>query len=111
MADHIPTSDSEIKVPLEVLREKADTAEQRIAGIRNEFSEMEQYVKGMGIYWKGEAAEGFQISYQEKQNDICEILDRLKEQIDDLRKIAGIYQEAEQNAVNTVEELTSDILV
>ena len=49
MADYIPASDSEIKVPLEVLREKADTAEQRIAGIRNEFSEMEQYVKGMGI--------------------------------------------------------------
>ncbi len=48
--------------------------------------------------------------FNDKKEDIREAIARLNEQIDDLEKMAGIYEAAERTNISTTASLPSDVI-
>ena len=100
-----------IRVATPILAERTDSAEQKINDIRNRFERMRQVVQNSGSYWEGDANEAHRREFQEYQDSIQEALARFTENVTDLRKIANIYQEAENEVQNISQDLPLDVII
>lgn len=100
-----------IKVETAVLRARADAAEQRINAVRKSFGTIAETVMQSRRYWEGEANDAHRKEYQEYQNEIEEALSRFQENITDLRKIAGIYQETVTETERLQQDLPADVIL
>lgn len=100
-----------IKVQTEILEMRANAAEQRIRTVRNRFENIAATVNVSRNYWEGDAADAHRREFQEYRDEIEESLMRFQENIEDLRKIAGIYRECETENQNLTEDLPGDVLV
>lgn len=68
-------------------------------------------VKNTNRYWIGQAGDEHRSIFLDQQDDIDEILERLKEHPDDLLKIAGVYEEAEKETETIVEAPVTNLIV
>ena len=100
-----------IRVATQVLAERADSAWQKIQDVRNCFERMEEIVQNSRGYWEGDANEAHCREFQEYQDDIQKALARFMENVTDLRKIANIYQEAENEVQNISQDLPLDVII
>lgn len=100
-----------IRVETSVLEERADFAEQKIQCVQSHFEKIDQIVKNSKNYWEGDANDAHIREFQEYQDDIDEILARFRENVTDLRKIAGVYQEAEKAAAEISSDLPMDVII
>ena len=100
-----------IKVDTSVLEARADVAEKQIQNVRNHFESIAQIVNRSTSYWEGDANDAHRREYGEYQDDIEECLARFQENVDDLRKIAGIYKENEQVNTEFSHELPDNLIV
>lgn len=100
-----------IKVATNVLAERANSAEQKINDVRTRFERMSQIVQNSRNYWEGDANNAHRREFQEYWDDIEEALARFMENVTDLRKIANIYQEAENETENLSQNLPWDVIV
>lgn len=94
-----------IKVETAELETRAEAAEQKIQSVRSRFEKIQQTVAKSRAYWEGDANDAHRREYQEYQDEIEEALSRFQENVTDLRRIAGIYQEA----VTATEQLGMDL--
>lgn len=86
--------------------------------ITNEINRLESSWKKIGSiitnsknYWEGDASNMHQKYYKEVQEQVDQILKRLKEHPADLLQMAGLYQEAEKSASAVANSLPMDVIV
>ena len=87
-----------LKVTPQKLRDVAnifDTQQNNVVGSAHQ---MLVIVFEMSHIWEGDAANAYYRKFEELQDDIERVNKIVREQIDDLKNIAGIYERAEQTA-------------
>lgn len=92
-----------IKVKTEELVSTAGDVEQKIQNLEQMFQRVEQTVQASRSYWDGEGRSAYWSAYQKKMQIIQTALRRFRENVTDLREIAGVYEagEREAAAINT----------
>ena len=96
---------SEITVTPEELEVQANQVRAAAKELQDCFSRMRDLVTGTENCWKGNAADAHRSGYLKNQASIDEIIARYQEHVIDLEKMAGIYREAENTAVQLVDTL------
>ncbi len=99
-----------IKVDTAVLEARADKATKQIRKVENYFDSIGETVNRSASYWEGEAGEAHRREYTEYLEDVKESLNRFRENITDLQKIAGIYRENEKKVTEIGSELPADVI-
>ena len=98
------------KVDSETLKQQADAMTGYVNEIKKDFDGIRQLVKKSGIYWQGEASRRHCQIFEENEEDIAQILKRLGEHPVDLKKMAGVYEQAEQLNEIQASSLREDVL-
>lgn len=89
----------ELLVEPKVLAAQAGEVERLVTLMKNGFDDLERYVRNTNSYWVGEAGNVHREKYINMKPNIEQAIKRLNEHVNDLRVMAGIYEEAE-NAAN-----------
>lgn len=98
----------EIKVTPEHLRTTAGSVEAKIQRLEQVFSAIQQRInKGRG-YWDGEGVSAYIAAYRSKDEAIRTAFRRFRENVEDLREIAGVYDQVERQITNNNMALSSD---
>lgn len=100
-----------IKVSTEILRQRAEAAEQKIRLVRQHFEKIGQVVSKSCNYWEGDANEAHRREYQEYMDEIEEALARFQENVTDLRKIGGIYETAGAETADLSQDLPLEVIL
>ena len=103
--------DFSLKVTPEVLEKWADDCWQTIARIERHFNAIEEIAARTRGYWIGEAGDRDRACYDSFKDDIACLLDRLDEHPGDLLKMAGIYKMSNRKALETANQLKTDLIV
>lgn len=99
-----------VKVTTETLVSVSDDVEQKIAKVQNAFEQLESVVQGSVSYWEGMGQSSFYQAYQIRRDDYTKILLSFQENIADLKKMAGVYQKAESDAVEISQKMLTAII-
>lgn len=99
-----------IRVTPEILKSRASDADQKIREMDRLLHDIQKKINGTGNYWIGEAGEACRKCYESRQNEVDEIMKRLKNQPKTLLTIANVYAEEEQQAVNESAPLPSNVI-
>ena len=94
-----------IKVTTEELENQSNVANSELTKMQSLFDELNTTILKVGNYWTGAASDFHCEAYKKQMQKVTEIVARYREHIVDLRTMAGIYTEAERQAVNLVDEL------
>lgn len=99
-----------IRVTPEQLKTKSDEVTVAISNMERALGRLSDIMQKTSSYWQGEAGDLHRRLYSEDKEVVDEMMKRLKEHPRDLLAIAGIYQEAEQKAVELSNMLPEDII-
>ena len=94
----------------EALIAQASLLSARIAEAETSIQSMEELIGRTNLYWLGEAAAAHRNASREKRQASEQTISGLYRQIENLLKIAGVYQEAESAADNEALALPEDVL-
>lgn len=97
-----------VKVTTERLSAAAGDVEMKIRRLEDAFSAMEQTVNAARYYWDGDGASAFMAAYRRKNDVIREAFRRFRENVTDLREIAGVYEQSERSITANNNALSSD---
>lgn len=100
----------QIKVSPEVLYRQVDDVLGRIGRIEGHFSSIENKINNSTNYWKGEAGEAHRRVYQESKEGIEEVLNDFRQTAENLRTIAGTYENTEKTVVAEAQGLLVDVI-
>lgn len=100
-----------IKVETAVLEARAEAVEEKIKDVRQRFDKIGETVANSRGYWEGDANDAHRREYQEYHEEIEEALSRFQENVTDLRRIAGIYREADSAAEQINRDLPADVIL
>lgn len=100
-----------IAVKTERLITSASDVETKIKRLEQAFSSIDQTVAGSRRYWEGEGISTYQTAYQRKMDVIRTALRRFQENVDDLREIAGVYEQAERDVAANNAALSSEGII
>ncbi|MCD8076176.1 MAG: WXG100 family type VII secretion target [Lachnospiraceae bacterium] len=105
------SSNTTIRVSPDVLKSRASEAESKISQMNTALSGILQVVRSTSSYWTGEAADLCRKKYEEQQEQVETIMERMKIQPKTLLTIANVYQEGEEAATEASSQLPSDALL
>lgn len=100
----------QLTVTPEELETQADAVEATLATMRQSFDRVKIMFETSNQYWVGQAADSHREAYTDYLGRIEEMLNRYGEHVIDLRKMGGVYREAEQTAVKAAETLPASNL-
>lgn len=89
----------------------AGTLKEKIQKAETSYNNVMTIVKNTNRYWIGQAGDEHRSAFLDQQDDIDQILVRLKEHPDDLLKIAGVYEEAEKETETIASAPMIDLIV
>ena len=98
-----------IRVTPQELKNQSNQVLSDIKSIEKHWKCIAAIVNGSKNYWEGDASKTHIRIYKDVDNDVTEIINRLKENPVKLQMMAGVYDEAEHTAENRAAELPSDI--
>lgn len=98
-----------IKVTPTELKNQSNQVLADIKSIEKHWKNIGTIVKGTKNYWEGEASNTHLKIYKDIEDDVNKVIKRLKENPVKLQTMAGVYDEAETNAVSAASELPTDI--
>ncbi len=101
----------ELKVTPAELKAKAGEITSEINRIEQDFQKIAQAVSTSRGYWEGDASQAHQNYYTSYQDEIASVIAKLKEHPEDLLKMAGIYEATENQAVQTSQMLSQDVII
>lgn len=104
-------ADIQIKVSTQELRRAADNVDGYIRTVRQSFDAINSTVQKTSMYWEGEGGSYFRSGYTSYKDDINMVINRLKDQVINLRQMAGIYEETESQTTSIGSGLPDDILM
>lgn len=100
-----------IAVKTDRLVTSAADVEAKIRRLEQAFSSIDQTITGSKRYWEGEGVSAYQTAYQKKMDIIKTALKRFQENVDDLREIAGVYEQAEREVAENNAALSSEGII
>lgn len=103
-------SEIEIKVTPEVLEKKAQEVTAAINQMERCFDQVQNLVARTRYYWVGQAGEIHRELVTEKKEDMEQIIKRLKDHPDNLRKIAGTYRVTESEQAEQSMAMSSNLI-
>lgn len=98
----------EVRVTTERLRSTADDVENKIRRLETVFATIQQRITRSRGYWDGDGVSAYIAAYQKKNETIRMAFQRFRENVTDLREIAGVYEEAERKITAENNALSSD---
>ena len=102
--------DGNLCVDTEVLKTVSGEVESAIARTENAFEEIAQVIMSNGRYWEGEGADAHRALYEHNRERVDEAFRRFRENVTDLREMAGFYEYAETMNEQMADELPSDVI-
>lgn len=99
-----------IRVKTDELDATANDVEDKIKLLEQAFSDMEQVIRASYTYWEGDGNISYIESYKRKEETAATIFRRFRENVTDLRTIAGIYEENESNETEKNERLSANLI-
>lgn len=96
-----------IRVKTEQLVTVAGSVEAKIQRLERVFSDIEQSINTSRQFWEGDGVSAFLVAYRSKQDTIKTTFQRFRENVEDLREIAGVYEQAEHTAAEKNATLTT----
>ena len=99
-----------LKVSPQQLKSKSAEIKKSIDAFEKNWNQASQLIRASKSYWAGDASNSHQKIYQECQEDVRQILRRLKEHPSDLLQMAGVYEAAEKEAQAFAGSLPSDVI-
>jgi len=74
-------------------------------------SDMVNTVTSLSSSWEGEASQAYVTKFKGLEDDIQKMLRMVNEHVKDLQEMAVQYQSVEQQNLNDIETLSSDVIV
>lgn len=102
--------EGQIIVSTTELKAQANTVRARLSKMRQSFEDLKSLMSGTQAYWIGEAGDAHRQMYTGKLDKIEEVLRRYTEQVKDLEIMAGVYEEAEAQALSAADSLPASML-
>lgn len=84
-----------IRVSPQEIITKSEEVSSALARMEESYNLMKAMVVGTASYWEGEAGNSFRNMFQDKQDEMETMLNRLKNHTTNLLKMAGLYEENE----------------
>ena len=103
-------SEIEIKVTPEVLEKKAQEVTAAVSQMERCFEQVQNLVARTRYYWVGQAGELHRELVTDKKEDMEQIIKRLKDHPDNLRKIAGTYRATESAQAEQSMRMSSNLI-
>ena len=100
----------QLKVSPDALRTKAQEISGQIQTIENNWNRIYDLIQNSKSYWQGEASDYHRKYLKDNNEEIKKLLKRLNEHPVDLQKMAGVYIEAENQAVQLASALPDDVI-
>ena len=100
----------QLRVTPSELQRKAGEISGLLSNVRNEYESLKNIASASKAYWTGDAANTFRSYVQGIDSDMQRVLNRLSEHPEDLLKMAGIYQDNEENIVSMASKLPVDVI-
>lgn len=100
-----------IKVTPEKLYLKAESVHKKVMETQKYFEEISNVIGNTKSYWIGDAGECHRKAFEDKKEDIENILNRFKEHSVDLQIIAQQYSDTELKITETISVLPDDVIV
>lgn len=100
-----------IKVDTDQLRTVSGSALTQIQATENTFRTISGIIDRSLQYWEGSGQEYYRKAFQEKSDNINNILLRYRENANDLREIGGVYDETEKSVAEEADALPSDVII
>lgn len=102
--------EGQIIVSTNELKAQANTVRTRLSKMRQSFEDLKSLMSRTQAYWIGEAGDVHRRMYTDKLDKIEEVLNRYTEQVRDLEVMAGVYEEAEAQALSEADALPASML-
>ncbi|MBR2100378.1 MAG: WXG100 family type VII secretion target [Eubacterium sp.] len=100
-----------LKVTPEILVSTAGQVKGSISKTEASFRNLEAEVKSVRSFWEGDGANQFVQAFLVRSDRINTSIRRFMEDVNDLEKMAGVYVAAENSAKETIELLSSDVII
>lgn len=100
----------EIKVSTADLKAQAEKVRSNVRNMENAVNQISSIMKKSKSYWIGEAGETYRDCWTDNEQDIRDMLARLKMQPDSLEAIASNYEQGELRNVQVSNSLPDNIL-
>lgn len=101
----------EILVSADSLIASAGKLKEKIMRAEASYNTVMEIVRNTNRYWIGQAGDEHRSAFLDQQDDIDQILVRLKEHPDDLLKIAGVYVKAEEKTATITSAPMTDLIL
>ena len=105
------SDDLVLQVNPEVLRAQAYVVQGKVRTMQQAFQRLEDTIQKTSYYWIGEAGDSHRDYYEQQKEDSQTIFKRLEEDVDDLKQMASVYDQAENAVIEISEDLPSDVIV
>lgn len=99
-----------LKVTPEQLQQKARDVSEAVTKMKNDFVKMNTAINSTHSYWVGQAGDLHRKLYNDKSNEVNEILQLLGRYPTDLLRMAGIYKQTEKQNKAVAGSLNSDVI-
>lgn len=100
-----------LKVTSEELEKQASSVQTSVKKLMGSLDSMNQKLRTTASYWTGDAGNKQRNAWNKNYDDVSKILKYLNAYPDQLRKMAGNYQNTETTNKNISEGLASDVIV
>lgn len=100
----------QLRVTPEEMERKAGEISGQIDAVEKNWNNLCDTVKASRTYWEGDAGDRNRKFLEDITRDAQSVLSRLSEHPDDLRRMAGIYTEAENTATELVNTLPDNVI-
>lgn len=100
-----------LKVTPAELRAQSESVAVDVGRISSQFEDISRIMDSSDSFWRGDSAERFRGAYNGYKDEITEIVLRLSEHITDLNQMAGVYESGENEIVDYIGSLPSDVIV
>lgn len=100
-----------IRVSSERIRESGKQIREKTNRVGNRLGEMQDTVRMTAGFWEGEAGDLCREAFEQFRENIEELTARLMENVEDLEKIAGVYEQSEHAAQEGAEALPENVIV
>ena len=104
-------ADFVLKVTPAQLETRAKAVESHIKAFENDWKQMTDIIRNSKGYWAGDASTTHQKYFKECEDDVLQIIKRLKEHPRDLLTMAGIYKESENKASQLAKTVPGDVIM
>lgn len=99
-----------LKVSPDELKIKAEEIKGQIKNFESDWQQADRILQNSKRYWTGDAGNAHQKQFSQYKQDVERIIKRLYEHPTDLLQMAQIYEEGEQEAVETAQLLSGDVI-